>query len=201
MIVSTDSWIEAALEEGSTKLAALIISLPPSSSQPTAATMAQTSSLESRVFALRLVSQDHSAGGDPEMAVELATVGISFCQRAFEQDGPGEADAFIFGVAQFSVDAHRAYDRLDRHTEQLAVLEEGLQWLTERGAEERNLIDLQFGRIEALIELGRLEEARDGLNAEVKEGRSGHSLYPILNQRLGTRLISAVERRDDRSIE
>jgi tetratricopeptide (TPR) repeat protein len=201
MRISIDSWVEAALNADSTELAQLITGLPPSGTQSVAASLAQGSVLDSRVYALRSVSQDHSVGGDPELAAALATVGIRFCERSYELYGPGTANTFVFGVGQFAIDAHRAYDRMGRRVDQLAVVENALEWLKARDAEERHLADLRFARVEALIEQGRVEEAREGLDAEVAAGNTGHPSFGLLDQRIRSRLISATERKDERSIE
>jgi hypothetical protein len=201
MTISIDSWVEVALATDSTELAHLITCLPPSRMQSVAASLARGSALESRVYALRLVSQDLSVGGDPALAAALATMGVRFCERAYERYGPGEADTFIFGVGQFAIDAHRAYDRMGRRDDQLAVVDNALEWLRARTVEERYSADLRFARIEALIELGRLEEAQQGLDAEAAADNTGHSLFHLLDQRLRARLIAATERKDRRSIE
>lgn len=201
MKISIDSWVDAALDADSAKLAQLIADLPPSGIQSMAASLAQGSALESRVYALRSVSQDHSVGGDPELAAALATVGIRFCKRSYALYGPGEADTFVFGVRQFAIDAHRAYDRMGRRDDQLNVVEDALEWLEAHGTEERHLTDLRFARVEALIEQGQLEEARKRLDTEAAVGNIGHPLFGLLHQRISSRLISATERRDDRSIE
>ena len=167
MTISIDAWVEAAFDKDGANLAQLINGLPPSSMQSTAASLAQNSKLEMRVQALHLVSQDHSNGGAPELGRTIAIAGIRICERAYELHGPGTAETFLFGFRWFAIDAHRAYDRMGRRADQIAIVENALAWLKARDAEERCLVDLRFARIEALIELGRLEEAREGL-------REGH---------------------------
>ncbi len=201
MKISIDSWLEAALDADSAKLAQLITELPPSGTQSMAASLAQGSDLESRVYALRAVSQDHSVGGDPDLAAMLATVGIRFCKRSFELYGSGTANTFVFGVSQFAMDAHRAYDRMGQRENQLAVVENALEWLKVRDAEERYLADLRIARLETLLEQGRLEEAREALDAEAAAGNTDHPSFGLLDQRIRSRLISATERKDEHSME
>ena len=201
MTISIDVWVEAAFAPDGAKLVQLINGLPPSRMQLTAGSLVQNSTLETRVYALRLVSQDHSVGGDPELGVAIATVGIRFCERAYESHGPGAAGSFLFGVGQFAMDAHRAYDRMGRRADQFAVVENALTWLKARDAEERFLVDLRFARIEALIELGQLEEARKELDIEAAAGNAHHPLFGLLDKRIRSRLISAGERKDRRAIE
>lgn len=201
MTIPIDFWVDAALDANSIQLAQLIGGLPPSGTQALAASLAESSTLDSRVYALRSVSQDHSVGGNPELAAALATVGILFCERCYDLYGPGTANTFVFGVGQFAIDAHRAYDRMGRRTDQLAVVETTLEWLNTRYAEERYLADLRFARVEALIEIGRLEEARDALDAEAAAGNTGHPSFGLLDDRIRSRLISGTQRKDLRSIE
>ncbi|MHC4946815.1 MAG: CHAT domain-containing protein [Planctomycetota bacterium] len=199
---SVDAWIEAASSDDRGALARLIASLPESVSQGASAGLAAGSaSVETRVYALRAVSQDHSVGGDPQTGVVIATAGMRFCMRCFEALGPGAADTYRFGVSQFAVDAHRAFDRMDAHEKQLAVVEEALRWLEARAADERHCTDLRFARIEALIELGELERARAALDAEAGAGRQDHHLYGMLDGRLRGRLVPATELKDRRSPE
>jgi hypothetical protein len=119
MTIPIESWVEVGLDADSTELARLITSLPPPAMQSVAASLAQGSALDSRVYALRSVSQEHSVGGDPELAAALATVGIRLCERSYALYGPGTANTFVFGVGQFAIDAHRAYDRMGRRADQL----------------------------------------------------------------------------------
>lgn len=201
MEIDTGSWLKAALNAESSEFANMIRGLPSSSLQDTAALLADSGALDSRVYALRSVSQDISVGGDPALAVALATVGIQFCEHAFELYGPGTANTFLFGVEQFSIDAHRAYDRMGCNQEQLDVVENALTWLVSNHADEQRLTDLRFARIEALIELGQLEQAREGLNNESDSGYSGHHLFGFLKERLDKRLTPATAPLESRSIE
>lgn len=201
MTISINSWVEAALNTDSNELSRLITSLPLTVGQSEAASLAQDSELEPRVYAFLSVANEHAAGGDPELAAALATAGMRLCERAFSLHGPGKMNTFLFGVAQFGLSAHRACDRQGRRDEQLAVIESALAWLKARDAEERFLIDLRFAQIEALIERGRLEQARELLNVEAEVGHIGHPLFSILDHRIRSRLISATERKDARSVE
>ncbi len=201
MDINNDEWLSAALDAESTQLATLISSLPHSSSQSVSASLAQGSALDSRVYALRSVSQDHSVGGNPKTAAMLATVGISFCKHCYKQYGPGTANTFVFGVGQFAMDAHRAYDRMDNHKEQVTVLENNITWLNAHEGAEHHLVDLRIALIEALITQGRLEEANEKLNAEAAAGNANHPSFSFLEQRIQSRLVSATERKDERSVE
>ena len=151
MSILINSWVETALDSNSTKFSELISGLPQSASQLNAASLAKSSGLEERVYALRSVSQDHSVGGVPELAALLATVGIRFCERAYELYGPGTANSFVFGVSHFEMDAHRAYGRMDRRIEQVSVVGDALKWLTAREADECDLVDLRFARGVAVL--------------------------------------------------
>jgi hypothetical protein len=195
MKIRVDSWVEAALDVDSVKLAKLISNLPPSDNRSMAVFLAQWSALESRVHALRSVSQEHAFGGDPELGAELADVGIRFCKRAYELYGPGAASAFVSGVRQFAIDAHRAHDRTDRRGDQRNVVEDAIEWLRTRGVGELHLTDLRFARIDALIELGDLEEARKGLSSEAAAGNTGHPSFGLLDRRISSRLISVRDRK------
>lgn len=201
MMISIDSWVEAALDTDSTELARLIAGLPRSGGQSEAASLARDSVLEQRVYALLAVANEHSAGGDPELAAALAISGIRFCEHSYALHGPGKMNTFLFGAGQFAMDAHRAYDRLGRRDEQLAVIENALEWLKARNAEERYLVDLRFARIEALFVRGRLEQAREYLEAEAAAGYGTHPLFSLLDHQIRSRLVSATERKDTRPIE
>lgn len=222
MNFTIDLWVEAALNVDSTELARRIADLPPPVSLPlpdnlaftrqfvglppsappqvVAVSLAQRSSPEWRVYAIKLISHPHSIGGATELGLDLALVGIRFCKRSYELHGPGAMNSFVFGVAQFALDAHRAYDRLERRVDQLAVVEDALEWLKSRDAEEQYIIDLRFARVEALIALGRLEEAQMGLDVEADAG-TNHPLFGLLNQQISSRLISNTEIKDERSTE
>src|SRR5262245_47197477 len=185
MTISIDAWVEAAFDPDGAELARLINGLPPSRMQSAAGSLGRNSTLETRVYSLRSVSQDHSVGGAPELAAAIGLVGIGFCERAYELHGPGVASAFLFGVGRFAMDTHRAYERIGRRADQLAVIENALAWLKARDAEERFLVDLRFARIEALIELGRLEEAREELDIEAAAGNTNRPLFGLLDERIG----------------
>jgi hypothetical protein len=195
MKIRVDSWVEAALDVDSVKLAKLISDLPPSDTRSMAAFLAQWSALESRVHALRSVSQEHAFSGDPELGAGLADVGIGFCKRAYELLGPGAAGTFLSGIRQFAVHAHRAHDRMDRREDQRSVVEDAIEWLRTRGVEALHLTDLRFARIESLIELGQLEKARESLNSEAAAGNAGHPSFGLLDQRISSRLISVRDRK------
>lgn len=199
--VDTDTWVEAALDSESGRLSELIASLPPSGIQVQAATLADTSALDTRVYALRAVSQEHSVGGDPQLAFALARAGMLFCMKSFESHGSGPADCFLFGVGQFAIDAQRACDRLDAHGDQLAVIEEALEWLATQQAGDEHVRDLRFARIEAQIELGSLEAARRSLDQEAFRGHSKHPLFGLLDLRIRDRLKAATALRDQRDAE
>lgn len=196
-----EKWVEAAFDRRTTALSGLIAGLPPSNSQRQASSMAANPSLESRVYALCAVSQEHAIGGDPHAALSLALAGMRFCMRCFEQYGTGEADTFVFGVGQFAADVHRILDRLDRHPEQVAHINEAISWLQTNWASQKSITDLRFLRIEALIEFGALEDAQIALAEEAAKGGENHYLYEILKQRLADRLIESTKLRDQRSGE
>jgi hypothetical protein len=201
--ISIDTWVRSALEIDSAELAKLITSLPPSRRQPNAVSLAQESTLELRVMALILVSQDHSIGRYPELATLLASVGTRFCERCYAQYGSGTANRYVWGVGQFALHASQAYDRMGHRENQLAVVESALKWvnLNARDAEVYNLVDLRFARIEALIALGRLEESRKELDAEATAGNISHPLFSLLDHRIHSSLIPATKRKDGLSIE
>jgi len=196
-----DPWVEAALDRRTAALATLIGSLPRSHSQQQAIRLAASPELESRVYALRAVSQEHAVGGDPHMALVLALAGLQFCVRCYEQYGPGMANSFLFGVGQFASDAHRIYDRLDRHQEQVAIVDQAITWLQAKGVSPHDMADLRFLRIEALIEYGALEQASAALALEMAQGNATHHLYALLRQRLDERLKESTELPDHRSAE
>ncbi|WP_317930277.1 CHAT domain-containing protein [Halioxenophilus sp. WMMB6] len=201
MKIDIEEWLAAAFAADSQQFSELIAELPPSTSQSTAVQLAAGSPLDSRVYALRSVSQDHSVGGEPQLAIGLATLGLALCQQAFARYGPGVADTFPFGVAQFALDAQRAYDRAGRYREQLQVIEQALAWLQANHTEPKLQDDLIFARIEALISLGELEEASRSLAEQQQAGRAHHHLFTILSERLNSRLKSATESKDQRSLE
>lgn len=200
-MINTEFWIEAAFDRQANTLAALIARLPPSASQQQAIGLALNPDLESRVYALRLVSQEHAVGGEPQTALALALAGMQFCTGCYEQYGPGMANSFAFGVGQFASDAHRIYDRLSRHQEQVAIVDQAIAWLQAIGTHPRDLTDLRFLRIEALIECGALEQASAALASEATQGNTNHHLYNLLKQRLDERLISAMTLPDQHPIE
>lgn len=201
MAVTTEVWINAALDVESRELARLIAQLPSSSAREQAVDLAGSTALDTRVYAMRAVSQDHSVGGDPQIAVPLATAGMRFCMHCADTYGPGTANSFIFGVGQFALDANRIYDRMDAHDQQLAIVEDALTWLQAHDVEEQYLVDLRFARIEGLIETGRLEDARAALDSEAAAGRHTHHLFNFLDSRLSSRLASATGLKDRRTPE
>lgn len=185
-------WLNAALSPRN-ELSDLIAELPASVSQRQAISLATNSDMESRVYALRAVSQDHSVGGNPHIALVLAQAGMEFCKLCYDRCGPGVADSFTFGVEQFASDMHRIYDRLDRHQDQLVFLDDAIVWLNDHSVVPQKTTDLRFLRIEALIELGKLEEADKALLYEQQQRNGKHHLYPLLKQRLEERLKHASE--------
>ncbi|MBS9405439.1 CHAT domain-containing protein [Halomonas sp. TRM85114] len=200
-MTAVDTWLEAALDRQGTALAALIAGLPISSSQQQAIQLAATPELESRVYALLMVAQEHAVGGEPQAALVLALAGMQFCMSCYDRYGPGMADSFVFGVGQFADAAQRTYDRLDRHQEQVTIIDQAIAWLQANGVSRQDMTDLRFLRIEALIECGSLEQAGVALASEVAQGGKAHHLYGLLKQRLDERLRENTELPDRRSAE
>jgi hypothetical protein len=195
-----NDWLAAALDQQSYALANLIASLPASTSQQQAVNLAANKDLESRVYAMRVVSQEHAVGGNPQVALLLALVGLQYCKRCYALYGPGLASSFVFGVGQFAADAHRIYDRLDKHQDQIVLLDDAITWLKASGGSPTDITNLQFLRIEAMIEGGMLEHAEAALKDEAKRGGRQHFLFGMLERRLEERLIESTELQDRRTL-
>jgi hypothetical protein len=103
------------------------------------------------------------------------------------------ANSFAFGVGQFASDAHQIYDRLNRHQEQVAIVDQAITWLQAIGAHPRDLTNLRFLRIEALIECGALEQASAALASEATQGNTNHHSYNLLKQRLDDRTYQCYD--------
>ncbi|MGK7873199.1 MAG: CHAT domain-containing protein [Xenococcaceae cyanobacterium] len=210
MVEHEDIWIEAALNLTSSGLADLLKKLPPSRMQKLAIEAASGNNLQMRVYGLTLVSQDHAVGGDPQIGLFLAKLGMRLCMQCFERQGSGPADTFVFGVSQFALNANRSWHRLDEHQQQLAVIDDTLAWLSQRKAKAVYSKDLKFARVGVLIELDRPEEAYEALNdarnefdrtrqeldKEDRETLKKHFLDPILDERISERLLPATKLKD-----
>ncbi len=176
--------IVRAFTEGSPQDRQAVLSvLPPSMTRDVALQLAASDEPSIAVVALDQVTADHVGSRDAETSLQLALACFQVCRRLFDLYGPGPAQVYVNTAgrsANFAVTALRGNGD---YRAILDLLDEALPWL-ETAHHRSHLTDLTVARIEAQLELGRLDDAAGLLAAVPEELRHQDVRFASLRLRL-----------------
>ncbi len=162
---------------------AVLAALPATMTRDVALQLAGSDELSIAVVALDQVTADHVGSRDSGTSLTLALACYQVCRQLFEQHGAGPAQVYVNTAGR---SAHFAVTALRSNGDYAAVLDllnEALPWL-ESARHRSHLTDLLIARIEAHLELKKLEQAAALLAAVPEDLRAQDVRFASLRLRL-----------------